>query len=223
MGNWESLIYSGRRFRVLRFASETHWALTTTKRKVAMMTIGSEVLLPKKSKWEAVKGRMNRFISLKAYPCWWGRNDHSEKMRSIGLLSCSHIDRQGKAWWESCMISFQWNWAEMKLAHDDVRKPAKNHSTQVATMNRFEYVKVALRHPKNNAMLETRMRYEVTRCPWPNSRSSSVDKYFGHGIDSFAARYHTTSIQSDSNSHKRYFGMSLRVSYDPRRKRLHKN
>jgi hypothetical protein len=111
----------------------------------------------------------------------------------------------------------------MKLAYNDVRRAAKNHSTQVATMDRFEYVKVALRDPKNNAMLETRMRYEVTRCPWPNSESSSVDKYSRRGIESFAARYHTTSIQSGSNSHKRYFGMSLRVSYDPRRKRLHEN
>ena len=111
----------------------------------------------------------------------------------------------------------------MKLAHNDKSRAAKNHSTQVETMDRFEYVKVALRDPRNNTAPETRMRYGVTRCPSPNSKSSSPDKYSGRGIDSFAARYHTKSIQSGLNSHKRYLGVSLHVSYDPRRKRLHKN
>ena len=85
---------------------------------------------------------------------------------------------------------------------------------------------VVLRDPRNTTATETRMRYEVTKAPGSNSRSSrSFDKYSGRWIDSFAARYHTRSTQSGWNSHTRYLGMSesLHVSYDPRRKRLHKN
>jgi len=111
----------------------------------------------------------------------------------------------------------------MKLAHNDETRPARNHSTQVASVDRFEYVKVVLRDPRNNTVPETRMRYEVTKCPWSNSRSSSFDKYSGHVIDKVRARYHTTPIQSGLKSHKRYLGMSVHVSYDPRRKRLHKS
>jgi len=61
------------------------------------------------------------------------------------------------------------------------------------------------------------------RAPGSNSTSRSFDKYSGRWMDNFAAKYHTTSTQSGLNSHKRYLGMSLRVSYHPRWKRLHKN
>jgi hypothetical protein len=110
----------------------------------------------------------------------------------------------------------------MKLTHIDETKAPRSHSIQIDSVDKFEYVKVALRDPRNTTAAETRMRYEVTKCPGSNSRSCSVERYSGRGIDKFAARYHTRSTQSSLNSHERYLGMSLRVSYDPRRKRLHK-
>ena len=82
---------------------------------------------------------------------------------------------------------------------------------------------MVLRDPRNPTATETRMRYEVTKAPGSNStnsRSRSFDKYSGRWIDNFAAKYHTRSTQSGLNSHARYLGMSLRVSYDPIRKRL---
>ena len=113
----------------------------------------------------------------------------------------------------------------MKLAYIDETKPARNHSIQIESVDKFEYVKVALRDPRNTTAAETKMRYEVTKpkCPGSNSRSRSFDRYSGRRTDNFAARYHIISTQSGSNSHKRYLGMSGRVSYDPRRKRLHKS
>jgi hypothetical protein len=112
----------------------------------------------------------------------------------------------------------------MKLTHIDETMAARNHSIQIESVDKFEYVKVVLRDPRNTTAAETRMRYEVTKCPGSNSRSTSFDKYSGRGIDNLAARYHTRSTQSGLNSHtKRYLGMSARVSYDPRRKRLHES
>ena len=109
----------------------------------------------------------------------------------------------------------------MKLTNNDGTKPAKSHSTQIAPVKKLEYVKVALRDPRNATATETRMRYEVTKAP---GLTRSVDTYSGHRIDSFPAKYHTRTRQSGLNSHEMYLGMFLRVSqYDPRNKRLHKN
>ena len=65
----------------------------------------------------------------------------------------------------------------------------------------------------------------MMKAPGSDSRSSrSFDKYSERGIDNFDAKYHTTSTQSGlNNQESRYLGMSRRVSYDPRRKRLNKN
>jgi hypothetical protein len=113
--------------------------------------------------------------------------------------------------------------ARLKLTHNDETKAPKSHSTQIASVEKLEYAKVVLMDPRNTTATETRMRYEVTKAPGSHSESSSFDKYSGRWIDNFAAKYHTRSTQSGLNSHKRYLGMSLRVSYDPRRKKLHKN
>ena len=114
----------------------------------------------------------------------------------------------------------------MKLTHNDGTKPANNHSTQIAPVKRLEYVKVALRDPRNTTATETRMRYEVTKAPGSDSmdpRSRSFDKYSGRQVDNLDVKYHTRSTQSSLNSHKRYLGVSLRVSYDSRKKKLHKH
>ena len=108
----------------------------------------------------------------------------------------------------------------MKLTHDDEMIPPKSHSTQIASVTKPVNIKVVLRDPRNPTVTETRMRYKVTKAPGSNSRSSrSFDKYAGHWIDNFAAKYHTRSTQSSLNSHEMYLGMSLRVSYDSRRKK----
>jgi len=108
----------------------------------------------------------------------------------------------------------------LKFTHNDETKAAESHSTQIASVEKLENAKVVLRDPRNIAATETRMRYEVTKAP---SRSScSFDKYSGRWIDNFPTKCHKKSTQSGLNSHKRYLGMSLHVSYDPRRKRLHK-
>ena len=107
--------------------------------------------------------------------------------------------------------------------HIDETRPPKSQSTQIASVEKLAYAKVVLMDPRNTTAAETRMRYEVTRAPASNSTSHSFDKYSGRWIDNFAAKYHTRSTQSGLNSHKTYLGIFLCVSYDPRRKRLHKN
>ena len=83
-------------------------------------------------------------------------------------------------------------------------------------------MKVVFKDPRNTIVVETRMRYEVTKGPGLVSRFRSFDKYSGRPrIENLPTRYYTTSTQSGLNSHKRYFGTYVHVSYDARRKRLH--
>ena len=107
--------------------------------------------------------------------------------------------------------------------HDDEMIPARSHSIQIASVTKLKRVKIVLRDPRNTTAAETRMRYKVMKAPGSDSRSHSFDEYSGRGIDNFPAKYHTKSTQSGLNSNERYLGMSLRVSYAPRRERLHEN
>ena len=101
---------------------------------------------------------------------------------------------------------------EQDVTYDDETIPAKNHSTQLATITELEYAKIVFRDPRNTTAAETRMRYKVTKAPGSNStnsRSRSFDEYSGREVNlNFAAKYHTASTQSGLNSHTRYLGMS---------------